>query len=213
MSIGRRIKRLDNVFHNLQAKIFHYLVKITVGIAYHDLGCFARAFKREILTNVYIYGDQYRFFPLLANRFGFKVVEIDVKPSQHEATKRVYSLGHYTERIVNLISIFFIIKFTRKPLRFFGFPGFIIFILGSALALYLFYLRMFGGEGLADKPIVLVSILLIVFGIQLFAIGLVAEIIIFTHAKDSKEYIIEKIIDKSNSEVHEAVDNEYKEHA
>jgi len=213
MVIGRRVKRLGNIFHNLQAKIFHYLVKLTVGIAYHDLGCFARAFKREILANVYIYGDQYRFFPLLANRYGFKVVEIDVMPSQHEVSKRVYSLGHYTERIVNLISIFFLIKFTRKPLRFFGFPGFIIFILGSALALYLFYMRMFGGEALADKPIVLVSILLIVFGIQLFAIGLVAEIIIFTHAKDSKEYIIEKVIDKSNSEVHEAVDREYKEHA
>ena len=199
MVICRRTKRLGNILHNLQAKIFHYLVKLTLGVVYHDLGCYARAFKREVLHNVYIYGDQNRFLPLLANRYGFKVKEIDVQPLYEELSKRVYSLGHYTERLVNLISIFFLIKFTRKPLRFFGFPGILIFTAGFLLALYLFWLRMFGGEGLADKPIVLVSILLIVFGIQLFAIGLVAEIIIFTHAKDSKEYIIEEIIDETKS--------------
>jgi glycosyltransferase involved in cell wall biosynthesis len=199
MVICRRTKRMGNILHNLQAKIFHYLIKLTLGIAYHDLGCYARAFKREVLHNVYIYGDQNRFLPLLANRFGYKVKEIDVQPLHKELSKRVYSIGHYTERLVNLISIFFLIKFTRKPLRFFGFPGILIFTAGFLLALYLFWVRMFGGESLADKPMVLVSILLIVFGIQLFAIGLVAEIIIFTHAKDSKEYIIEEIIDETKS--------------
>jgi len=204
MVICRRTKRLGNIFHNVQAKIFHYLIKLALGIAYHDLGCYARAFKRDVLLNVYIYGDQNRFLPLLANRYGFKVKEIDVKPLHEELSKRVYSFGHYTERLVNLISIFFLIKFTRKPLRFFGFPGILIFTAGLVLALYLFWLRMFAGESLADKPMVLVSILLIVFGIQLFAIGLVAEIIIFTHAKDSKEYIIEEIIDESKSKREDA---------
>jgi len=199
MVICRRTKRMGNILHNLQAKVFHYLIKLSLGIAYHDLGCYARAFKREILHNVYIYGDQNRFLPLLANRYGYRVKEIDVQPLREGLSKRVYSLGHYTERLVNLISIFFLIKFTRKPLRFFGFPGIVIFTAGFALSLYLFWLRIFGGEGLADKPIVLVSILLIVFGIQLFAIGLVAEIIIFTHAKDSKEYIIEEIIDETKA--------------
>ena len=77
----------------------------------------------------------------------------------------------------------------------------IIFSIGSLLALLLFYQRVFLEIALADRPIVLVSILLIVFGIQLFAIGLVAEIIIFTHSKDSKEYIVEKVIGGEREEV------------
>jgi glycosyltransferase involved in cell wall biosynthesis len=201
MIIARRKRRKDNIFHRVQSKIFHYIVKVMLGMFYQDLGCRVRLFKREILENVHIYGDQIRFLPLLSNKYGFKVQELEVEQYHSHSSQRVYSIGHYTERVVDLISIFFLIKFTKKPLRFFGFPGFIIFSIGSLLALLLFYQRMFLGIGLADRPIVLVSILLIVFGIQLFAIGLVAEIIIFTHSKDSKEYIVEKVIGGEREEV------------
>jgi len=199
--ILKRKRRKDNIFQRLQAKIFHGLVNMFLGMHYQDLGCRVRLFKREVLDNIKLYGDQIRFLPLLANKFGFRVLELDVEQYQSEGAPRFYSLGHYTERLVDLISIFFLIKFTKKPLRFFGFPGFIIFSIGSLLALYLFYQRTFMGIGLADKPMVLVSILLIVFGIQLFAIGLVAEIIIFTHSKDSKEYIVEKVIGGKTEEL------------
>jgi len=201
MIIAKRTRQKDNIFQRVQTKMFHFLVNLFLGMHYHDLGCRVRLFKREVLEHIYLYGDQIRFLPLLANKYGFRIKEIDVEQFQSDASHRVYSPGHYTERIVDLISIFFLIKFTRKPLRFFGFPGFIIFSIGSLLALFLFYERMFLGEGLADRPIVLVSILLIVFGIQLFAIGLVAEIIIFTHSKDSKEYIIEKVINGKREEL------------
>lgn len=194
MIIARRKRQKDNIFHRIQTKVFHYIVKLMLGMYYQDLGCKVRLFKREILEHVNIYGDQIRFLPLLSNKYGFKVEELDVEQYHSDTAQKVYSLGHYTERIVDLISIFFLIKFTKKPLRFFGFPGFIIFSIGSILGLLLFYQRMFLDTPLADRPIVLVSILLIVFGIQLFAIGLVAEIIIFTHSKDSKEYIVEKVI-------------------
>ena len=210
MIIARRKRRKDNILQRLQARIFHYLLKVTVGMQFHDLGCRVRVFKREILENISLYGDQIRFFPLLAARYGFKVREMDVEQYKTEASYGVYSLKHYTERIVDLVSIFFLIKFTRQPLRFFGFPGILIFSIGSILALYLFIQRAFMNIGLADRPIVLVSILLIVFGIQLFAIGLVAEIIIFTHSKDSKEYIVEKVIDNTSKRLVKEVDAEAK---
>ena len=201
MIIAKRMRKKDNIFQRIQAKIFHFLVNLILGMHYQDLGCRIRLFKREVLEHIHLYGDQIRFLPLLANKYGFRIKEMDVEQFQSDASRRVYSPGHYTERIVDLISIFFLIKFTKKPLRFFGFPGFIIFSIGSLLALFLFYQRVFLSEGLADRPIVLVSILLIVFGIQLFAIGLVAEIIIFTHSKDSKEYIIEKVINGNREEL------------
>ena len=196
MLVAVRARKKDNFFHRLQAKFFHYLIKLSLGMNFRDLGCMVKIFNREILNKIYIYGDQLRFFPLLANRSGFKVSEYNMSQYYTDSSKRVYSLPHYASRLVNFISIFFLIKFTKKPLRFFGVPGIIIFTLGLLMALYLFIERAFFSIGLADRPIVLVSILLIVFGIQLFAIGLVAEIIIFTHSKDSKDYIVENIFQK-----------------
>ncbi|MFZ0452891.1 MAG: glycosyltransferase [Ignavibacteriaceae bacterium] len=193
MALAVRSRKKDNFLHRLQAKLFHSLVKFALGMNFNDLGCNVRMFSRELLEKIYIYGDQHRFLPLLASRSGFKVKEYAVAQYYTDIPKRVYSVTHYVERIVNFISIFFLIKFTKKPLRFFGFPGMLIFAAGSILALFLFVQRIFFGVSLADRPLVLVGILLIVFGIQLFAIGLVAEIIIFTHSKESKEYIIEEI--------------------
>ena len=193
MLIAVRSRKKDNFFHRLQAKLFHFLVQFALGMKFNDLGCNVRMFSRELLEKIYIYGDQHRFLPLLANRSGFKVKEYAVEQYYTDIPKRIYSINHYIERVVNFISIFFLIKFTRKPLRFFGFPGMLIFTAGLLLALFLFIQRTLLGISLADRPLVLVGILLIVFGIQLFAIGLVAEIIIFTQSKDSKEYIIEEI--------------------
>lgn len=200
MLIASRARVKDKFFHRLQARIFHYLVRLSLGMNFSDLGCKVRILKREVLDRVYLYGDQYRFLPLLASRYGFKVKERKVSSYYTDSPREIYSFGHYTERIVDLISIFFLIKFTKKPLRFFGLPGFIIFLAGCIIALYLFIERVIFDTGLADRPIVLVSILLIVFGIQLFAIGLVAEIIIFTHSKESKDYIVDEIIQKGSGE-------------
>ena len=214
MLIAVRSRKKDNFLHRLQAKLFHSIAKFTLGMKYNDLGCNVRMFSRELLEKIYIYGDQHRFLPLLANRSGFKVKEYAVAQYYTDIPKRVYSVTHYIERIVNFISIFFLIKFTKKPLRFFGFPGMLIFAAGLILALFLFIQRTLFGISLADRPLVLVGILLIVFGIQLFAIGLVAEIIIFTHSKESQEYIIEEIyhsgkeqnvVKKDNSIVKESI--------
>ena len=96
--------------------------------------------------------------------------------------------------MLDIFSIFFLVKFTKKPLRFFGILGSSLFAAGFLILLYLLFIRLFQGVALADRPIVLVGTLLVVLGVQVFAIGLLAEIIIFTHAKDIKEYTIEQII-------------------
>lgn len=205
MAIAKRIRNLDNNVHQVQSRIFHNLVKTIVGIEFHDLGCKVRAFKREVLENVYIYGDQYRFLPLLALNFGYKVKEVQVGQYKSDAFHSVYSIGHYVQRIVDLISVLFLIKFTRKPLRFFGVPGIVLFLIGSLIGLYLVFERTVLNIPLADRPILLASLFLIVFGVQLFAIGLVAEIIIFTHSKETREYIIEKVINGSSSNFEEEI--------
>ena len=102
--------------------------------------------------------------------------------------------------LLELISLFFLIKFTKKPIRFFGSSGLIIFGTGTILSIILLFQRIVFHIPLANRPIVLISIMLIVFGILAFAIGLVGELIIFTHAKDIKDYIIEEVYSYQNDE-------------
>jgi hypothetical protein len=154
-----------------------------------------RAFKRRVLEKVYIYGDQHRFLPILVHRYGFKVLEMKVSQTQKDTFQQLYPFRYYIERALDIISLFFIVKFTKKPLRFFGFSGSLSLLIGVILAGYLFVQRMYMGVALSDRPVLLLDLLLIILGIQLFAIGLVGEIIIFTHAKELKEYTIEEIVD------------------
>ncbi len=97
-------------------------------------------------------------------------------------------------RLLDILSIVFLLKFTKKPLRFFGLLGSTIFGVGTIILAILGYQRLFLDMSLADRPMVILGALLVVLGVQFFAIGLVGEIIIFTHAKDLKEYTIEEII-------------------
>ncbi len=194
MVIARRYPRADSFVNQLQSRIFHSLVKHITGYKFNDLGSGVRLMRRKILEEVQVYGDQYRFLPLWASRYGFRVREIKITQSEKDAFQRLYAPGVYIRRLLDILSVFFLIKFTKKPLRFFGLTGFFIFALGALLLIFLFIQRMFMGIGLADRPIVLVGLLLFVVGIQILAIGLIGEIIIFTHAKELKEYTIEQVV-------------------
>ena len=212
MIVSWRWPRLDGMLNNFQSRVFNKLIKWIVGSDFHDLKCVVKVFKREVLEKIYMYGDQDRFLPLLAIKYGFKVDEVKVSQAQKDAVQRLYPFSNYVSRFLELISIVFLVKFTKKPIRFFGSTGLITFTIGFILAIYLFFERVFLGVPLADRPIVLVSILFMIFGIQSFAIGLVGELIIFTHAKDIKDYIIEKIVDYDEEKPKIESEVEYPQH-
>ncbi len=189
-----RSPEYDSFLNRVQRKSFHGLLNLLTQIKFKDLGCSARAFKREVLEEIDLYGDQHRFLPLLAYQHGFKIKECSLQQAKSDTKTKVYSFGVYLRRILDILSIFFLFKFTKKPLRFFGLLGFTILASGALLSLYLLVDRLFLGNPLGGRPLLLLGSLLVVIGIQIFAIGLIGEIIIFTHAKDLKEYKIEKII-------------------
>jgi glycosyltransferase involved in cell wall biosynthesis len=194
MAVARRFPRADSRFNRVQTAVFNWLFRAMTGSVFRDLGCGVRALKRQITTEIPVYGDQHRFLPLLATRQGFKVRELDLPQSSKDRPWRLYRLGVYPRRLLDLLTVFFLVKFTKKPLRFFGLIGVAIFALGALLVLYLVVERLFFGVGLAERPALLLSSLLIVLGAQIFALGLIGELIIFTHAKDIKEYSIDEII-------------------
>ena len=193
--IAWRYPRIDSLFNRLQSRVFHFLTRSLTGIKFHDVSCGLRAMKRKVGQEVQLYGDLHRFFPLLAYQRGFKVAEVTVRQSGQDLKRRVYSPGVYLRRLLDLLTIFFLYKFTKKPLRFFGLIGSGISGAGVIITMYLGLYRLLGFGGLADRPLLILGVLLLVLGIQLFSIGLLGEIIIFTHARDVKDYQVKEILE------------------
>lgn len=194
MAIGRRWPRIDARINQLQSRLFHALLNFLADSSFHDLGCGARALRRRIIEEVPIYGDQHRFFPLLAARSGFRIEEVPLRQSRRDPHRRIYRPGVYLRRLLDVLTVFFLVKFTKKPLRFFGLIGSATFAVGALLMLFIVVERLSTGVPLAERPALLLSSLLVVLGAQLFALGLLGELIIFTHAGQIKEYTIEEII-------------------
>lgn len=194
MAIGKRWPRIDSPFNRLQAKALNSILNFFAGSSFEDLGCDVRVFKRQVIEEVPIYGGQDRFFPVLASHRGFRIKEVSVEQSEKDRFWRVHRLSNYPVLIIDIIAVFFLVKFTKKPLRFFGGIGTALFALGGFFMTYIVVERLFGGIPLADRPALLLSSLLVVLGMQIFALGLIGELIIFTHAREMKEYTISEII-------------------
>jgi glycosyltransferase involved in cell wall biosynthesis len=190
----RRWPRNDSSLNQVQTRYFHRIVKMITGVDVKDIGCSVRLFHRRVLEEVPLYGDLHRFIPILADKRGFKVREVCLEQSLKEKRVRTYSPGQYLRRIIDLVTVFFLVKFAGKPLRFFGLAGISILVPGFVITFAMIIGRVAGVSGLSDRPLFLLGILLVVLGIQVFAIGLIGEIIIFSHARDIKDYTIEKII-------------------
>jgi glycosyltransferase involved in cell wall biosynthesis len=192
--VAMRSPRAAGAFDRLRRSVFHRLVRSMTGLRFNDLGCGARAVRRRVFDELDLYGEQHRFLPVIADRLGFRVAEIPVRQSPLDRMDRVYRPREYTRHALDLFSIFFLVRFTKRPLRFFGMLGATTFSLGALLIVYLCAERLLFNEPLADRPALLLAALLVVLGMQIFALGLLGELIIFTHARDLKDYRVEEVI-------------------
>ena len=192
--IARRWPRAGGKFETLRRRAFHFMLRLLSGEQYNDLGCSVRLFRRQVAEEIHLYGDQHRFFPVLASRQGFRVAEIDVKQSPKDEFRGRYRLREYLHRLLDIVTVFFLVRFTKKPLRFFGMVGSFVFAIGALVVATLVIQRLFFDVGLADRPALLLGSLMLVLGVQVFALGLVGELIIFTHAGSLKEYAIAEIV-------------------
>jgi hypothetical protein len=119
---------------------------------------------------------------------------VELRQSPKDDFRGRYRMREYLHRVLDIMTLFFLVRFTKKPLRFFGTVGFAVGALGLLFLAVLVVQRLFFGVGLADRPALLLSSLMVVLGVQVFALGLLGELIIFTHAKDLKEYAVRRVI-------------------
>jgi glycosyltransferase involved in cell wall biosynthesis len=193
--ITRRYPRIDHLANRIQSKIYHFLVGKLTGVKFKDITSGMRLISRKILPEFLLYGDLHRFIPIFAKHKGIKVKEVNVRHRKEDSQLRIVKPGIYLRRGLDILTLFFLIKFTKKPLRFFGLIGSSLFFSGGLISLYLATIKIFVGAELANRPLLLLGILLMVFGLQTLSLGLVGELILYSHAKDIKDYNIEEIIE------------------
>lgn len=192
--IGQRWPRAGGWLERMRRNMFHRLIAAVTGVRFNDLGCGARAMRRRVLEEISLYGDQHRFLPVLADRQGFRTGEVQVRQSARDRFEGKYRAREYAHRALDIFTVFFLVRFTKKPLRFFGMVGVITFAAGALLTAWVIGERLLFMRPLADRPAFLLSSLLVVLGLQLFALGLLGELIIFVNAREQKDYQVEQIV-------------------
>lgn len=190
-----RKPRVDSKLNQLQSFAFNWVVRKVVGATFHDLNSTLRVMRREVLEQVTIYGNMYRYLPAVVYRQGFRVDEVQVRHLVEWGGASVFGFGLYMRRALDVLGLMFLARFTHKPLRFFGTLGGIFLALGFLLSGSQVARWALASEayGLFQRPFFLIGVLLGVLGAQIIGFGLVGEIIVFTQAKNVREYRIERI--------------------
>jgi len=148
---ARRWPRRGNILERLRRGIFHFFVRAVTGSGFRDLGCGVRVFDREVLNEISIYGDQFQYLPILASAEGFSVKEVDIRQSSADEFRGRYRLREYLHKALDLITVVFLVRFTKKPLRLFGMIGSTVTLLGGLALTYVVIQRLFFATPLADR--------------------------------------------------------------
>jgi hypothetical protein len=189
-----RSPRIDTRRDAFSSSIFNIVTRKLTGVPLHDINSGLRLMKREVAESVPIYGDLHRFLPVLAWMQGYRVTEVKTRHLNQRINE---GSGVYVRRVLDMLTLFFLLKFSRKPLRFFGLIGTTTLMAGTLLTCVVSVQRFFG-VALSDRPVFLLGILLVVLGVQLFSLGLLGELIIFTHGRKLRNYHVARIHEHEN---------------
>lgn len=191
--VGWRYPRRDGGMNRLISWFFNRMAGRIAKIRLHDINSGVFVARREMLERLSFYGDLHNFIPVLAAQQGYQVAEskIEQKPGKFRRSKYP---KEYVQRVLDIITVFFLSRYSKKPIHFLGFLGSLLMLSGLAILAYLFFYRVLQFGPIAGRPLLLLGAMLLVIGIQMISIGLLGEMVIFTHAGDIEEYNIEEII-------------------
>ncbi len=185
----------------LPSKIANWIIGRVTGVKLHDYGCSLKAYRREVLSDMNLYGELHRFLPALAYIEGAKITEVPVRHHARRYGNSKYGLGRTFRVLMDLLTIFFLKKFLTRPMHIFGLGGLILLIAGLLMGSYLTFLKLILGLSIGNRPLLILAVLLILTGIQLLISGLLAELIMRTYHESQKRpiYRIRQIVQSSSS--------------
>lgn len=192
---GWKKTRHDPTFSKvIPSRIVNFLTRILTGLKIHDTNCGFKAYKREVIANLNLYGELYRFIPILASKQNFRVGEVEVEHRQRHFGKTKFGWNRGVKGILDLLTVVFLTGYIQRPGHFFGGLGLLSFMAGFLIGLYISFLRVTTGSIQYRHPLLFLGILLMIIGIQLLSTGLLAEMMIASRGKyDYEKNIIAKI--------------------
>lgn len=191
---GWKKQRRDRFIKRFSSKIFNFVTSVTTGVYLHDHNCGLKAYRRVVVKNLSLYGELHRYIPALIHSLGFKVAEIEVTHHHRKYGKTKYGLWRFFAGFFDLLTVLFLTKYITRPLHLFGIIGLVSFTVGVLINLYLTIMKYFYNQGIGNRPLLFLGILLILVGFQFVSLGFLAEMISSLGNKD-KKYIIRKTYD------------------
>lgn len=178
----------------LPSRIVNFLASRLTGVKIHDTNCGFKAYKREVIENLNLYGELYRFIPIIAAKQNFKVGEVIVDHRARKYGKTKFGWSRGIKGLLDLLTIIYLTSFIKRPGHFFGTLGITSFSLGVVIGLYITYLRLTTGTIQDRQPLLFLGVLLMIIGIQLVSLGLLGEMITYWRQKDNPDKIISEYI-------------------
>lgn len=198
---GWRYDRKDKLINRrIPSKIANKLIANVTGLKLHDYGCSLKAFKKEILDDIKLYGELHRFLPVLAKIEGAKIKEIKVNHRSRKYGSSKYGIDRTFRVLMDLLTVWFMTKFLTRPMYGFGFVGIISILVSLGMTSYLFIVKILG-EDIGNRPMLMFALILGIAGVQLFSFGLLSELLIRTYHESQNRpiYRIRKIQTKMNN--------------
>jgi glycosyltransferase involved in cell wall biosynthesis len=180
----------------LPSMVANWLISKITSVHLHDYGCTLKAYRAEVVKDLELFGDMHRFLPALTKRRGAKITEVVVRHHPRMFGKSKYGIGRTVRVLLDIMLVKFLNEYINKPLYMFGSVGFLLLGLGLFSLFYLIFLKLFLEEPIGRRPLLILSVLLILAGIQLISTGLLAELLvrIYYRTKDTKPYVIQEKI-------------------
>lgn len=188
---GWKQQRRDPASKRYPSRLFNWVTRKLAQVDLHDFNCGFKAYRRAVLEEIALYGELHRYIPVLASRRGFTIGELSVvhHPRKHGSSK--YGWDRFYKGLLDLITVLFITKYTRRPLHLFGMIGLSSLIVGFGINLYLAILWL-SGQTLSNRPLLLLGILLMLLGIQVLTTGLIGEMITFKNFSRTDTYSVKE---------------------
>ncbi|MCK4931042.1 MAG: glycosyltransferase family 2 protein [Candidatus Aminicenantes bacterium] len=200
---GWRKKRKDRLFtRRIPSAMANWLISRITHVKLHDFGCTLKAFRKEVIKNINLYGELHRFIPAIASNIGVSIAEVEVNHRPRKHGKSKYTVFRFVKVILDLLTVKFLLSYSTRPLQIFGAFGLASGVIGGIIGLYLSYQRLILKVGISGRPLLLLAILLIVIGIQFITLGLLAEIMVRTYHEsvDKKIYFVREILDSESEQ-------------
>jgi len=180
----------------LPSVVANWLISRVTGVYLHDYGCTLKAYRKEVIKNVRLYGEMHRFIPAIASWVGATITEVETTHHPRRFGSSKYGLSRTVRVLLDLITVKFLQSFSTRPIHAFGPPGLALGAIGFLISLYLSFEKIFLGQDIGGRPLLLLAILLIILGVQLVIMGLLGEMLarVYHESQGKPVFTVKKVL-------------------